>query len=125
MKTCKCGCGDPFTPARNWQEFCTPDCRLRYNTAKRPPSETKLYGRDEARRRANERRLAKKVEALDAPLSEHEREICHEGVYMLCAAIFESAYKDRDHEFFKTDMARLICDSVGVDPQWALMKARE
>jgi len=123
-KICKF-CGDPFTPARNWQEFCTPDCRLRYNNAKRPPSETKLYGRDEARRRAKERRLARKVEALEAPLAEHEREICTEGVYMLCAAIMESAYKERDYPFFASDMARLICDSVGVDPALMLKTARE
>ena len=125
MKTCNCGCGEQFDPARSWQEFYDETHRLRYNNAKKPPSETKLYGRDEARRRAKERRLARKVEALEAPLAEHEREICTEGVYRLCAAIMESAYHENDHRFFGTDLARLICDSVGVDPQEVLMKAWE
>jgi len=69
--------------------------------------------------------MAKKVAMLDAPLAEYERELCHEGVYRLCAAIMESAYKERDYPFFASDMARLICDSVGVDPALMLKTARE
>jgi len=124
MKTCL-ECGAEFEPTRDWSRFCNQACRLRYNNAKKPPSETQLYGRDEARRRAKERRLARKVAALEAPLAEYERDICHEGVYRLCAAIMESAYKENDSRFFGTDLARLICDSVGVDPQEVLMKAWE
>ena len=124
-KICK-QCGDPFTPTRDWQEFCDESCRIRYNNRLiNRKAEARHKERIEAQKIEQEREQAGRRAMLDRPVDEYERTICHEGVYMLCAAIMESAYKERDREFFGTDMAKLICDSVGVDPQWALMKAWE
>ena len=124
-KICKL-CNDPFTPTRDWQEFCSETCRIKYNNCIiNRNAEARRKARVEAQEIEQERERAELRAMLDEPVSEYERDICHEGVYLLCAAIFESAYKDGDREFFTTDMARLICDSVGIDPQAALMKAWE
>ena len=123
-RTCK-QCSAEFSPTRDWQEFCSVPCRLRYNNSLLPMSDTKRLGRTVARRKAKARRVEQVVASIDLPVTEYERDICHEGVYMLCAAIMESAFKDGDREFFGTSLARMICDSVGVDPQDMIKKAWE
>ena len=90
-RACK-QCGAEFSPTRDWQEFCSVPCRLRYNNELRPVSDTKLHGRTVARRKAKARRVEQVVASIDMPVTEYERDICHEGVYMLCAAIMESAF---------------------------------
>jgi hypothetical protein len=117
MKTCKCGCGETFEPTRDWQEFYSVPCRLRYNNELRPVSETKRLGRTVARRKAKARRTQQVVASIDMPVGASERYLCPEGVYNLCAAIFESAYKEKDRLFFVENWSRFICDSLGVDPQ--------
>jgi hypothetical protein len=119
MKTCKCGCGKQFEPTRSWQEFYSKEHQVMAQNRR-------LNEKAKQKRKQRAQQVSTySSEWYNQPLAEYERQLSHDGVYRLCAAIFESAYKERDREFFGTDMAKLICDSVGVDPQWALMKAWE
>jgi endogenous inhibitor of DNA gyrase (YacG/DUF329 family) len=112
-------CGAPFESARTWQRFCSSHCQVMAQNRR-------LNEKAKQKRKQRAQQVSTySSEWYNQPLAEYERQLSHDGVYRLCAALFESAYKERDREFFGTDMAKLICDSVGVDPQWALMKAWE
>ena len=125
MKTCH-ECGAEFTPTRDWSRFCGQDCRIANNNRRLNALAV------ERRRRRAERQMAQRDAELDdlrpllnAPLTEAERKVCEEGAYNLCIGIMKSAYQDNDREFFGTDLARAICDAVGVDPQVVRQKAWE
>ena len=101
-------CRKAFYPKREWQKTCSPECSKEHNARE--------ANKRQKRQRAlnkSQRALVATIGDIDAPLEPiNPREMNMDGVFNLCAALFDGAHREHDYEWFESDLARFIIESV-------------